>query len=159
MPPFVHSGGSALRGSFSAGSSSCIRTFPGYYAIGCLRGYVGWNFLPWFCAWRLLSCLSLPFCWLIFILKACRHLGNKKSGNNPSSIKLSSVALFHRPRSFPLFWGYCSPNKEKLPEHHCRKGIVKLPAYIQGKLRVQGNLWRLRKSTRINHIYTVSILR
>ena len=66
--------------------------------------------------------------------------GQQKSGNNPSSIKLSSMVLFHRPRSFPLRWGYYSPYKEKSPEYHCRIGMVRLPAYIQGKLRVQGNL-------------------
>lgn len=65
--------------------------------------------------------------------------GQQKSGNNPSSIKLSSMALFHRPRSFPLFRGYCSPYKEKSPVFHSRNGIVRLPAYIQGQLRVQGD--------------------
>lgn len=49
------------------------------------------------------------------------------------------MALFHRPRSFPLRWGHYSPYKEKQPEHHCRKGIVRLPACIQGKQRVQGD--------------------
>ena len=49
------------------------------------------------------------------------------------------MASFHRPRSFPLCWGFCSPYKEKSPEHHCRIGIVRLPAYIQGKQRVQGD--------------------
>lgn len=41
--------------------------------------------------------------------------------------------------SFPLHWGHYSPYKEKSPEYHCPIGIVRLPANIQGKQRVQGD--------------------
>ena len=96
------------------------------------------------------------FLLLCFYPQSLSAFGQQKSGNNPSSIKLSPMVKFHRPRSFPLCWGYYSPYKEKLPERHCRMGIVRLPAYIQGQLRVQGDPMDRKNGTRINYDYSLS---